>query len=199
MKQYRAVLLASTMLVSTLPLLGCGNSLEGGSGPSGSYIRVQGVTPTTLEPDIFLTTCSVDATTGIPTYEPGLTNSYATVTMVNQSAPNTPTGQVTNSYVTMNRYRVDFTGVSKSVSIPAINGAGQSVGIAQDGEGTMTVLVMDLDTLEYIRGHYATIGNGESLTLRATITIWGEDAFKVTVSTEAQITLVVDDYNRCGA
>jgi hypothetical protein len=33
--------------------------------------------------------------------------------MINQSAPNTP-GQSTNSFITMNRYRVT-TGVSKSV------------------------------------------------------------------------------------
>jgi hypothetical protein len=42
MKHYRAVLLASTMLVSTLPLFGCGNSSTA-EGPSGSYIR-DGVT-----------------------------------------------------------------------------------------------------------------------------------------------------------
>lgn len=197
MKHYRAVLLASAVLVSTLPLFGCGNSLDGGSGPSGSYVRIQGVTLDDHEPDLFLTTCDYDPLTGIATFEPGLTNSYTTVTMLNQSAPNA--ADPTNSFVTMNRYRVDFTGVSKSVTIPPINGGGVSVGIAPDGTGSMSVLVMDLDTLEYIRGHYSSIGNGESLTLRATITIWGEDSFKVPVVTSppAEITLVIDDYDRC--
>jgi hypothetical protein len=93
----------------------------------------------------------------------------------------------------MSRYRVDFTGLNMSVSIPSIDGGGQTVGIPQDGSASMDVLVMDAATLEYIRSHYPMVGNGESLTLRATITIWGEDAFKVTVQTEAQVTLVVNN------
>ncbi len=201
MKPYRGTLLASAILLSALPLSGCGNALEGGSNPSGSYIRVQSASADSYEPDLFLSICSssTDTETGVTTYdyESGLTNTYATVTMINESAPNTPAGSSTNSYVTMSRYRIDFSGVNKDVSIPSIDGSGQSVGIAADASGTMTVLVMDLDTLEYIREHYSTIGNGESLTLRATITIWGEDAFQVSVSTEAEITLVVDDYDRC--
>jgi hypothetical protein len=176
MKSYHAPRLASAILLATLPLFGCGNPLEGGSGPSGSYIRVESVDPRTLEPNIAESA-----------------NSYTTVTMRNESAPNTPDGQWTNSYVTMSRYRVDFTGLNMSVSIPSIDGGGQTVGIPKDGSASMDVLVMDAATLEYIRSHYPTIGNGESLTLRATITIWGEDSFEVTVETEAQVTLVVNN------
>lgn len=190
MNPYRGTLLTAAVLLAALSLSGCGNSLDGGSGPSGSYIRVLGVEPNIFEPDLYLTRCDED-------FEPGLTNTYATVTMINQSAPNTPTGQSTNSFVTMNRYRVDFAGVSKTVSIPSIDGGGQSVGIAADATGVMTVLVMDLNTLDYIRAHYPTIGNGESLTLRAVITVWGEDSFKVRVSAEAQVMLVIDNYDRC--
>ena len=192
MKQYRAVLLASTILAAALPLFGCGNALDGGSGPSGSYIRVSGVSPSNFEPDIFLTFC-----TALAAFEANaVKNTYATVTLLNQSAPNSTTP--TSSFVTMNRYRVDFTGVSHNVTIPPINNGGQTVGIEADGSGVMTVLVMDLDTLEYIRSHYPTIGNGESLTLRATITMWGTDSFKVTVSPPpAEITLVIDDYTTC--
>jgi hypothetical protein len=176
MKSYRAPLLASAIILAALPLIGCGNPLDGGSSPSGSYIRVESVDPRTLEPNIAENL-----------------NSYTTVTMRNESAPNTPEGSWTNSYVTMSRYRVDFTGLNMSVSIPSIDGGGQTVGIPQDGSAEMDVLVMDAATLEYIRSHYPTVGEGGSLTLRATITIWGEDAFKVTVQTQAQVTIVVSN------
>jgi len=176
MKSYRAPRLASAILLAALPLFGCGNPLDGGSSPSGSYIRVESVDPRTLEPNIAESS-----------------NSITTVTMRNESAPNTPEGQWTNSYVTMSRYRVDFTGLNMSASIPSIDGGGQTVGIPPDESADMDVLVMDAATLEYIRSHYPTVGNGGSLTLRATITIWGEDAFKVTVQTEAQVTVVVND------
>jgi hypothetical protein len=183
MKPYRAPLLASAILLATLPLSGCDNPLEGGSSPSGSYIRVVSVEPRTLEPNIAENL-----------------NSFTTVTMKNESAPNTldnPNTEWiedhTNSYVTMSRYRVDFTGLNMTVSIPSIDGGGQTVGIPPDQSGSMEVLVMDAATLEYIRSHYPTVGSGGSLTLRATITIWGEDSFKVTVQTVAQVTLVVSD------
>lgn len=203
MNPYRGVLLASAILLAALPLSGCGNALEGGSSPSGSVIRLVSVAPATLEPDIYLSVCepgSIDPATGEvtpATYESGLTNTRVTVTMRNESRPNTPDGSSTNSYVTMSRYRVDFTGLNKTVSIPTIDGAAQSVGLPPEGVGTMEVLVVDFATLDYIRNHYPTIGYGESLTLRATITIWGEDAFKVRVSTQAQVTLVIDNYDRC--
>jgi hypothetical protein len=197
MKLYRGTLLASAILITALPLFGCGNALEGGSNPSGSYLRVTTVTPDKFEPDIFLTVCAVNTTTGELTYETGITNTYASVTLKNESAPNTPTGESTNSYVTMQRYRVDFVGTNMTVSIPSIDGAGQTVGIPADGIGSMTVVVMDLATLEYIRSHYSSVGNGETLNLRAKVTMWGVDAFQVPVQAEVQLTLIVDEYDRC--
>lgn len=178
MNPYRGTLLTAAVLVAALSLSGCGNSLDGGTGPSGSYIWVTTVDPAILEP-----------TVNPDSEEAADTNSYTTVTMVNESAPNSETP--TNSRVTMSRYRVDFTGLNRSVSIPSIDGGGQTVGIAPGGTGSMKILVMDAATLEYIREHYPDVGSGESLTLRAKITIWGEDSFKVRVQTTAEITLVV--------
>jgi hypothetical protein len=200
MKPYRGRLLATAILATSLSLFGCGNALEGGSTPSGSNITAEAA-QTSLEPDLFLTVCStsIDPVTGIVTntYESGLTNTYGTATLHNNSTPNTPTGSSTNHDVTMNRYRVDFTGINKTVSIPSIDGPSQSVIVPKDGTATMTVLVMDFATMEYIRSHYSTIGNGESLTLRASVTIWGEDVFQATVETTVDFTLVVDEYDRC--
>jgi len=175
MKPYRGALLASVLLLSIAPLFGCGNTLTGGSNPSGSYIRVESISPTQIEPDIWTNT-----------------SSYATVAMTNESAPNTPSGTTTNSRVTMNRYRVEFTALNMNGAyVPPIDGAGQTVGIPADSSGSMEVLVMDASTLEYIRSHYPSVGNGDNLRLRATITIWGVDSFNVTVSAVAQTTLVV--------
>ena len=74
---------------------------------------------------------------------------------------------------------------------------GQTVGLGPAGGGTMTLLVLDLATMEYIRSHYPSVGNPEALTLRATITIWGKDAFQADVQATADVTLVVDNYDRC--
>jgi hypothetical protein len=56
---------------------------------------------------------------------------------------------------------------------------------------------MDLPTLEYIRSHYPTVGVTEGLTLRAQITIWGKDAFQTDVQATADVTLVIENYDRC--
>jgi hypothetical protein len=191
-------------LFAALPLVACGNALEGGSSPSGSYIRVVSISPNSAStdaftPDIFLSICeqTVDADGNVTTtYEDGIHNNWVDVVLRNDSAPNTPTGQTTNSFVTMTRYRVDFVGVNKTVSIPSINGAA-TLGLAPDQQGTLLVLVMGLDTLENIRDNYPTIGNTDTLTLRAHITMWGEDAFQVPVRAEGEVTLVVDNYDRC--
>lgn len=190
----------SAILLAALPLAGCGNALDGGSSPSGSYITAE-VAQDSIEPDIFLTVCSesIDEDTGVVTYEyeSGLTNTYVTVTLHNDSTPTTPEGSSTNNDVTMSRYRVDYTGLNKSVSIKSFDGAGSTVIVPKDGSATMTVNVMSLETLEYIRSHYPSIGSGQTLELRATVTIWGEDAFEVRVSTQVEVTLVVAEYDRC--
>ena len=201
MKAFRGAVLSVFVAAGLAAIGGCGNALEDGSDPSGSIIRVVSVSPDPADaftPDIFVDIC--DATADPPDTEPGITNSYAQVTMLNDNRPNTPDGQATNSFVTMSRYRVDFTGINKTVNIPSLDGGGQTVGIVPDGTGTMRVLVMDLPTLEYIRSHYPTIGTTEGLTLRATITIWGKDSFQADVKTEppAETTLVIENYDRCG-
>ena len=200
MKAFRWAILSVCVAASAAVLGGCGNALEDGSEPSGSYIRVVSVTPnpaTAFTPDMYVGIC--DPTAEPPDYEPGLTNSYAQVQMLNQSMPNTPEGQSSNSFVTMSRFRVDFVGINKSVSLPSLDSGGHSVGLAPDGTGTMLVLVMDLPTIEYIKSHYPTVGVTEGLTLRAQITIWGKDAFQADVKTEppAETTLVIENYDRC--
>lgn len=200
MKAFRGAVLSVFVAAGLAAIGGCGNALEDGSEPSGSIIRIVSVSPDPADaftPDIFIDVCDANADPIV--YEPGIPNSYAQIQMRNDSRPNTPSGQSTNSYVTMSRYRVDFTGLNKTVSIPSIDGGGQTVGIAPDGTGTMRVLVMDLPTLEYIRSHYSTIGTTEGLTLRATITAWGKDAFQADVKTDppADVTLVIENYDRC--
>lgn len=199
MKAYREAFRSVCVAAGLLVLAGCGNALEGGSDPSGSIVRVVTVSPDpafSFTPDLFVSICDVDEE-GKITYEPGIFNSYANVTLLNDKRPNVPEGEEGNTFVTMSRYRVDFTGLNKTVAIPSIDGGGQTVGIAPDQTGIMRVLVMDLNTLDYVRSHYSTIGKTESLTLRATVTVWGEDAFKARVSASVDITLVVDEYDRC--
>jgi hypothetical protein len=176
--------------LSLLPLSGCGDAEDwNGTDPSGSHIRVVDVTPTSLEPDVSETDCGGGKSDA-------LTNSYVEVTLKNMSTPNTPTGESTNSYVTMNRYRVDYVGLDKTVQIPPIEG-GQSVGLAAEGtEASMTVMVMDIARLNYIRSHYP-IGSNDNLRLLGKVTVIGTDAFQETVSTEVDVMLVVANYNRC--
>ena len=202
MKAFRWAILTVCVAASATGLGGCGNGLDDGSEPSGSIIRVVGVSPNPPEaftPDIYISVCTAGTSTTEDTFEDGLTNSYANVEMMNDNRPNTPQGQSTNSYVTMSRYRVDFTGLNMSVRIPSIDGGGQTVGLAPGSSGTMTVLVLDFATMEYIRSRYPAVGNPEPLTLRATITIWGKDAFEADVQAIAEVTLVLDNYDRCSS
>jgi hypothetical protein len=194
MKPYRGTLLASVALLAALPLFGCGDAKNGGSG---SYIRVESISPSLFEPDVDRTICKISAT-GEPTYEANnVKNQYASVTFVNQSAPTTPTGQSTASYVTLTNYRGRFSGVSRAVSLPDLNMGGWSTGVPADGTAKMNVLVMDLPTLAIIRDRYVAPGSSEELTLRATITVTGKDAFDNTVTTDVQVTIVVADYSAC--
>jgi hypothetical protein len=198
MKAFRWAILSVCVTASAAWLGGCGDGLDDGSDPSGSIVRVISVSPnptTAFTPDIFVGVCS--DTEGNETFEPGIQNSYAQVEMLNDDRPTTPENQSTNSFVTMSRYRVDFTGINMSVSLPSLDGGGQTIGIAPNGTNTMSVLVMDLATLDYIRSHYPAVGKTDSLTLRASITIWGKDAFQADVQATADVTLVVDNYDRC--
>jgi hypothetical protein len=198
MKAFRWAILSVCVTASAAWLGGCGDGLDDGSDPSGSIVRVVSVTPspdTAFTPDIVRGVCT--GTEGAETPEPGLQNSYAQVTMLNDDRPTTPDNQSTNSFVTMSRYRVDFTGLNMSVSLPSIDGAGQTVGLDRDTTGTMSVLVMDLATLSYIKSHYPAVGDTERLTLRASITIWGKDAFQADVQATADVTLVIANYDRC--
>lgn len=203
MNPYRGKLLATAVLFAALPLFGCGDAdNHEQNGGSGSYLRVITISPSNFEPDIIRTLCktTVDPTTGVVTdeYEANnVTNHYASVAIANQSAPTTPAGAITNSYVTLSHYRVRFTGVSQSVNIPDINEGGWSTGIEAGSTATMTVIVMDLNTLAFIRDHYWR--SGKTMTIRANITIWGKDAFGATVETEATVMLVVADYTTCSA
>lgn len=198
MKAFRWSVLSVCVAAAATLLGGCGNALEDGSEPSGSYVRVVSVTPNPAEaftPDMYVDIC--DDTAKPIKYEPGIINSYANVQMKNESRPNTPESQSTNSFVTMSRYRVDFVGINKTVSLPSLDSGGHSVGIAPDGTGTMLVLVMDLPTIEYIKSHYPSVGITEGLTLRAQITIWGKDAFQTDVQATAEVTIVLENYDRC--
>lgn len=194
MKRHRGTLLASAILLSTLPLFGCSNPLEGGSDPSGSYIRVVSVVPGIVEQDIWLTLCDPGPP---PVFEPGITQGRTVVTLRNDPAPNSPPDNPTNSNVTMSLYRVQYTGINRAVTIPAFAVPGQSVGIVKNGTGTMSLLVMPYSVLDYIRTNYPTVGVSESLQLRATVTIEGKDAFDVDVSVQVEVTVTVEDYNRC--
>lgn len=199
MRNSRVVVVMLAIALTALTV-SCGNPLEGGSEPSGSIIRVTGVTPidSALTPDLYLTICDIDETTGDITFEPGLFNDYVTVNMTNESIPNSPTDASTNSFVTMNRYRVDYAVLNMSgSSIPTIDGAGFSVGMQPGGSAGLQVLVLDLQTKEFIRNNYPTVGNSDVMLLRADITIWGEDAFQVSVKAQASFTMSVTDYNNC--
>ena len=86
MKAFRGVTLSVCVAATAAFLGGCGNALEGGSEPSGSYVRVVSVTPSPADsftPDLYVSVC--DATKDPPTYEPGLHNNYAQVQMLNES------------------------------------------------------------------------------------------------------------------
>ena len=92
----------------------------------------------------------------------------------------------------------DRNGQQFAANAAPVDGAGSTVLVPKDSTGAMLVNVMSLETLEYIRSHYPSIGtNGETLELRATITIWGTDVFGTKVSAEAEVTMVVGEYDRC--
>ena len=204
MKAFRGAVLSVFVAAGLAAIGGCGNALEDGSDPSGSIIRVVSVNPDPADaftPDIFVDVCDADGRSARSLRAGDHQQLRPGADAQRQAGRTRRTGQATNSFVTMSRYRVDFTGINKTVSIPSLDGGGQTVGIAPDGTGTMRVLVMDLPTLEYIRSHYPTIGTTEGLTLRATITIWGKDSFQADVKTDppAETTLVIENYDRCSA
>ena len=195
------------ILAMAFVLGACGNALEGGSTPSGSIIRVVSVLAIdpasdtvldrgTIEADIFLTPCSGEGEDAI--FEKGLFNEYAEITMRNVSRPNTPEGASTSSLVTMNRYRVDYAIMNMSGSLPGLDGGGLSLSLEPDGdEEAIALLVFDAETKEYVRSHFPEVGKTRSMTVRADITIWGEDAFQTTVKAEGSITIVVTDFSSC--
>jgi hypothetical protein len=177
MKKYRVLAVAVFSLVAALSLFGCDSS----DSPSGSELIVTEWTMENTTPDL---SCPLDSY-------------YGEVTLKNVSLPNAPADKPTNSRVQMTRYRVDFVGLNRTVEIPSINGAGLRLTIEPDGEGTMSIIVMDSATMQYIRNNYPSIGNPDPLTLRADITMWGEDAFGKDLWVSLSPNLVVDNYGGC--
>lgn len=194
------LIVAMLAIALTAFTVSCGNPLEGGSSPSGSIIRVvsvEGDDGGVVQPDLFITPCGVDEE-GNPTDFEAFTSEFVTVTLLNDSIPNTPQGSSTNSFVTMNRYRVDYSSLDSRIDIPSIDGGGFSVGLPPDSQAGVAIVVMDFTTLDKIRQLAPAASlNNDSFTVRADITIWGEDAFQVRVSVQASITLIITDYNNC--
>jgi hypothetical protein len=188
----------SAILFASLPLFGCGDATDSNRSESGSKISAE-VQQQTLEPDIRVDECKAATATASAVFESGLTNIYTTVTLHNNSAPNMLTGSSTNQDVTMNRYEVTYEGINRPVSIPPINSPGSSVLVPKDGSADMLVLVLDLDTLDYIAANYPSVGRSEGLALTATIRIWGEDAVGKLVPAVASTTLDIQNYNRCSS
>jgi hypothetical protein len=180
-------------IILTVALAGlfgaCGNPLEGGSEPSGSIIRVTDTTVDTGLQDLYF--CEGGAVNYIT----------ATILLRNDDRPNfedqLTTADGTASFVTMNRYRIDYAVLNMSATLPGIDGAGFSFGMDPGGTGTLTIAVITESVLEHIRSNYPEVGNGQAMEVRADITIWGQDAFQVQVSAQATATFTVDDFNPC--
>ncbi len=192
MSRGRTVIFLTLALALAVFLGACGNPLEGGSDPSGSILRVTNTS---------LNTCGGDCTSAQQDIffceGEGVTYATMQVEILNDSRPNTPTDSNTNSFVSINRYRVDYAVLNMSATLPGLDGGGFSVGIAQDETGTVDVLLITEATLEHIRSNFPQVGNGDSMTVRADVVIWGEDAFQVDVNAHASATLVIDDFNPC--
>jgi hypothetical protein len=167
----------------------CGNPLEGGSEPSGSVIRVTDTTVDSGTQDLFF--CEGQAVSYI----------VATVSLRNDDRPNfedsPTTADGTASFVTMNRYRIDYAVLNMSATLPGIDGAGFSFGMDPGGTGDLTIFVITESVLEHIRSNYPEVGNGQAMEVRADITIWGQDAFQVDVSAQATATFTIDDFSPC--
>lgn len=187
-RQSRWILFISVAILATT-IWACGNTLEGGSSPSGSVLHITDSSWSTLQ-DIFF--CEGQAV------------EYATfdVTISNDSRPNfddnpnSPDG--TNSRVTMYRYRIDYTVINMTATIPSLDGAG--IGGTIDPDGTIAyndLLLVTESQLEYIRSNYPDIGNGSSMNVRADVTFWGKDEFQVDVTVSYSATFTIDDFNPC--
>lgn len=180
-----------TALVLAAFLAGCGNPLEGGSEPSGSVL--------------FIEDFSHDISQDISFCEgEGVEYAQASFTVRNESRPNfedsPTTADGTNSRVTLYRYRVDYTVLNFTGTVPSLDGAGIGGTIEPGGTAEIDgLLLISESQLDYIRGNYPAIGNGQSMNLRADVTIWGKDEFQVDVTVPFAATLVVDDFNPCSA
>jgi hypothetical protein len=180
-------------IILTVALAGlfgaCGNPLEGGSDPSGSVIRVTDTTLDSGTQDLYF--CEGDEVGYIT----------ATVSLRNDDRPNfedqITTADGTASFVTMNRYRIDYAVLNMSATLPGLDGAGFSFGMDPGATGDLTIFVITESILEHIRSNYPEVGNGQAMEVRADITIWGQDAFEVDVSAQATATFTVDDFNPC--
>jgi hypothetical protein len=189
-RQSRWILFISVATLA-LTMWACGNTLEGGSSPSGSVLHITDSEWSTMQ-DIFFCEGS------------GVSYAEFDVTIRNDSRPNfednpnSPDG--TNSRVTMYRYRIDYTVLNMTATIPSLDGGGIGGTIDPDGTiGYEDLLLITESQLEYIRSNYPDIGNGSSMNVRADVTFWGKDEFQVDVTVGYSTTFMIDDFNPCGS
>jgi hypothetical protein len=174
-----------------LTMWACGNTLEGGSEPSGSVLHITDSEWSTAQ-DLYF--CE------------GQLIEYAEfgVTIQNDSRPNfedsPTTADGTNSKVTMYRYRIDYTVINMTATIPSLDGGGIGGTVYPDDELEYSGLLLITESqLEYIRSNYPDIGNGSSMNVRADVTFWGMDEFQVDVTVSYSATFMIDDFNPCGS
>lgn len=179
MKRFRTVFLIMTIVSLAAVFSSCGD----GDNKSGSVLRITDIDGSGNQDLFFCADQSVEYAT-------------ADITIRNDSTPNSPTS--TNSFVTLNRFRVSYAVLNMSATLPSTNGAGWTAGIDPDGTTTYSGLVLFPEAiLQYIRSNYSEIGNGKSMQVRCDIQFWGTDAFGVTVSVTGSLTIEVDDYDPC--
>jgi hypothetical protein len=188
-RQSRWILFISVAILA-LTMWACGNTLEGGSDPSGSVLHIGDTEWVTLQDLYFCEGQNVE---------------YADfkVEIRNESRPNfednpnSPDG--TNSRVSMYRYRIDYTVLNMTADIPTLDGAGIGGTIERDEDIDYAGLLLITESqLEFIRSNYPDIGNGRSMNVRADVTFWGKDEFDVDVTVDFSATFTIDDFNPCG-
>jgi hypothetical protein len=172
-----------------LTMWACGNTLEGGSEPSGSVLHITDSEWSTAQ-DLYF--CEGQA---IEYAEFGVTiNNDSRPNF--EDNPNSPDG--TNSKVTMYRYRIDYTVINMTATIPSLDGGGIGGTVYPDDELEYKGLLLITESqLEYIRSNYPDIGNGSSMNVRADVTFWGKDEFQVDVTVNFSATFMIDDFAPC--
>ena len=193
----------TSILIALYLIAGCssGGGVNAGAGGSGTFTTDSGLLlSASLAPiggvsvDAFISLCEIDAETGEPTFEAGITTKLGTFTVTVVDATDL-TGGLFPRGITLDSYTVEFVGQRPGAPSLTTRTFAETFSILTgNGTSSATVVLMDLDTIDR---EFQGQSSRSIVSYVVTVTFRGRDLNGEFLQVVASTFLEIGDFDRC--